>query len=75
VKHDLRHKASVADGHVTQVPKDSFYSGVVSLRSLRIAILAAELNDLLSSVFTDQTTKAKGTRPKTTKATEFLASK
>jgi hypothetical protein len=47
VKHDLRHKARcVAGGHMTQVSKDSVYSGVVSLRSLRIAILAAELNGL-----------------------------
>jgi hypothetical protein len=31
---------------MTQVPNDSVYSGVVSLRSLRLATLAGELNDL-----------------------------
>jgi hypothetical protein len=36
----------VAGGHMTQVPNDSVYSGVVSLRSLRLATLAGELNDL-----------------------------
>jgi hypothetical protein len=47
VKHDMRHKARlVAGGHMTAVPKDSAYSGVVSLRSLRIAILLGELNGL-----------------------------
>ena len=47
VKHDLRHKARlVAGGHLTDSSIDGTYSGVVSLRSLRIAILAAELNQL-----------------------------
>jgi hypothetical protein len=33
VKHDGRHKARlVADGHLTGIPLDSVYSGVVSLR-------------------------------------------
>ena len=32
VKHDGRHKAClVADGHLTDVPLESVYSGVVSL--------------------------------------------
>ena len=32
VKHDGRHKARlVADGHLTEVPVDSVYSGVVSM--------------------------------------------
>ena len=45
VKHDGRHKARlVADGHLTEVPLDSVYSGVVSLRSLRIVIFLGELN-------------------------------
>ena len=45
VKHDGRHKARlVADGHLTETPLESVYSGVVSLRSLRIAIFLAELN-------------------------------
>ena len=47
VKHDGRHKARlVADGHLTDTPIDSVYSGVVSLRSLRIVVFLAELNKL-----------------------------
>mgnify|MGYP006357956311 FL=1 len=47
VKHDGRHKARlVAGGHLTLVPVDSVYSGVVSLRGLRIVIFLAELNGL-----------------------------
>jgi hypothetical protein len=47
VKHDFRHKARlVAGGHLTDPNIDGTYSGVVSLRSLRIAITAAELNNL-----------------------------
>ena len=47
MKHDLRHKARfVAGGHLTDPPKDSVYSGVVSLRSLRLVALLAELNGL-----------------------------
>ena len=46
VKHDGRHKARlVADGHLTETPLESVYSGVVSLRSLRIVIFLAELNE------------------------------
>ena len=46
-KHDGRHKARmVADGHLTTVPIDSVYSGVVSLRGLRTLVFLAELNDL-----------------------------
>ena len=47
VKHDGRHKARmVADGHLTDIPVESVYSGVVSLRGLRIVMFLAELNDL-----------------------------
>ncbi len=47
VKHDGRHKARlVADGHLTDIPVESVYSGVVSLRGLRLVIFLAELNDL-----------------------------
>ena len=47
VKHDGRHKVRcVADGHLTEIPLDSVYSGVVSLRGLRIMLFLAELNDL-----------------------------
>ena len=47
VKHDGRHKARlVADGHLTDVPEDSVYSSVVSLRGLHILLFLAELNGL-----------------------------
>jgi hypothetical protein len=47
VKHDLRRKSRlVAGGHMTAPPKDSVYSGVVTLRSLRLCMLLAELNGL-----------------------------
>ena len=36
IKFDGRHKSRVvADGHLTAVPTESVYSGVVSLRGLR----------------------------------------
>ena len=47
VKHDGRHKARmVADGHLTDIPVDSVYSCVFSLRGLRLVVFLAELNDL-----------------------------
>ncbi len=47
VKHDGRHKARlVTGGHLTPVPLDSIYSGVVSLRSIRIVTFLAELNGM-----------------------------
>ena len=47
VKHDGRFKASlVADGHLTKEPVESIYSGVVSLRSLRMVVILSQLNDL-----------------------------
>jgi Reverse transcriptase (RNA-dependent DNA polymerase) len=47
VKHDGRHKARlVADGHLTDIPLDSVYSGVVSLRGFRLVLFLAELNEL-----------------------------
>ena len=47
VKHDGRHKAQmVAGGHLTDTPLTSVYSGVVSLRSIRIIAFVAELNAL-----------------------------
>ena len=46
-KHDGRHKARlVADGHLTDIPVDSVYSGVVSLCGLKMIIFLAELNGL-----------------------------
>ena len=45
VKHDGRRKARlVADGHLTDVPTDSTYSSVVSIRGLRLVVFLAELN-------------------------------
>ena len=47
VKHDLVRKARyVAGGHMTDPPKESTYSSVVSRDSVRIAFLIAALNDL-----------------------------
>ena len=47
VKHDGRHKGRlVADGHLTDIPIDSVYSGVVSLRGFRLALFLGELNGL-----------------------------
>jgi hypothetical protein len=47
VKQNGRHKSRVvADGHLTDVPIDSVYSGVVSLHGLRLLVFLAELNGL-----------------------------
>ena len=46
VNHDGRFKARlVADGHLAKEPVESIYSGVVSLRSLRIAVFLSQLNN------------------------------
>ena len=51
VKHDGRHKARlVADGHLTQTPVESVYSGVVSLCGFRMCLFVAELNNLQTNV-------------------------
>jgi hypothetical protein len=47
VKHDGRHKACyVAGVHLTDVPNVSVYSGVVSLRGLRMVAFLSELKGL-----------------------------
>ena len=47
VKHDGRFKARlVADGQLTKEPVESIYSGVVSLRSLRMVVFLSQLNNL-----------------------------
>jgi len=47
LKHDGWYKARlVAGGHMTSLTSESAYSIVVSIRSLRLALLAAELNNL-----------------------------
>ena len=46
VKHDGRHKTRlVADGHLTEIPLDSVYSSVVSLRGLRLTIFLGSSTD------------------------------
>jgi hypothetical protein len=45
VKHDGRHKARcMADGHLTDIPLDSVYLGVISLQGIRTLIFLAKLN-------------------------------
>ena len=47
VKFDGRHKARLAtDGHLTPEPIENIYSGVVSLRNLRLVIFLGKLNNL-----------------------------
>ena len=47
VKHDGRHKARLVAGrHLTPDPIESIYSRVVSIRSLRLVIFLAKLNNL-----------------------------
>ena len=36
----------VSDGHLTDIPLESVYSGVVSIRGLRIVLFLAEINGL-----------------------------
>ena len=46
-KNDGRFRARlVADGHKTETPLEGVYSGVVSLRGLRLVLFLAELNEL-----------------------------
>lgn len=46
-KHDGRFKARlVADGHLTDIPSESVYSGVVSLRAFRVVLFLSQLNGL-----------------------------
>ena len=47
VKVDSRHEARlVADDHLTSEPAEIIYSGVVSLRNLRLEIFLGKLNNL-----------------------------
>ena len=47
IKHDGRHKSRyVVDGHLADIPIDSIYSGLVSLRDLRIMLFLAKLNTI-----------------------------
>ena len=48
VKHNGRHKARiVADGYLTVTPAESVYSGVVSLRRLRMCLFIGELDGMI----------------------------
>ena len=45
IKHDGCHQAHmVAAGHLTEVPIESMYSGVISLHGIRLMIFLAKLN-------------------------------
>ena len=47
MKHDGRHKARlVADGHLTDIPLNSVYAGVVSIRGMRLCLFLGELNGM-----------------------------
>jgi hypothetical protein len=47
IKHDGRHKARlVAGGHLTDPTTESVYSGVVSLRGIRLIFFLSDLNKL-----------------------------
>ena len=47
IKHDGRYKARlVAGGHLTKEPEHSIYSGVVSLKGIRIVTFLGELNNI-----------------------------
>ena len=47
VKFDGRHKARLeADGHQTPEPIENIYSGVFSMRNLRLVIFLGKLNNL-----------------------------
>ena len=47
VKYDGRHKAQlVVGGHMTKIPNKSIYSGVVSLKGIRVVIFLGKLNNL-----------------------------
>jgi Reverse transcriptase (RNA-dependent DNA polymerase) len=66
VKHDGRHRGRlVAGGHLTPAPNEDTYSGVVSVRGIRLVIAIAELNNLqvwstdISSAYLEATTKEK----------------
>ena len=66
VKHDGRHKSRiVAGGHLTPIPEESVYSGVVSIRSIRLVTFLAELNQLplwgadIGNAYLEATTKEK----------------
>ena len=47
VNHDGRHKAKlVSDGHIADIPVESFYSGVVSLRRIWLRVFLSGINKM-----------------------------
>ena len=47
VKHNGRHKARlVADRHLTDIPLNSVYAGVVSIRGMQLCLFLGELNGM-----------------------------
>ena len=65
-RHDGRYRARmVADGYLTDIPVDSVYSGVVSLRRFIMQLFLTELNGLkiwgidISSAYLENFTKEK----------------
>ena len=47
VKHDWHHKSRlVADGHLTDIPLNSVYAGVVSIRGMQLCLFLGELNGM-----------------------------
>jgi hypothetical protein len=82
VKHNGRHKVRlVADGHLTDIPVDSVYSGVVTLRGLRLLIFLAELNDLqtwatnIGNAYLEALTSEKVCVESATYGSEFVAAR
>ena len=66
VKHDGWHKTwIIAGGHLTDIPTESVYSGVVSLQGIRLLVFLVELNGLqawatdISSAYLQARTKEK----------------
>ena len=63
-KHDGQRRVRlVANGHLTDIPVDSVFSGVISLRVFRLLLFLAELNGLdmwetdMSSAYLEAHTK------------------
>ena len=47
IKHDGRHKTRcVAGGHLTDIPIESVYFGIISLRGFKMVLFLAKLNGL-----------------------------
>jgi hypothetical protein len=67
IKNDGRHQGRlVAGGHLTPVPDNSVYSGLISLQALRSIIFLSDLNKLqlwgadVNNAYLEATTQGKG---------------